>query len=49
VEAWNFTKNKLLKLVNAMKKERLSICQLKSEHNYSEKSIRKMHPLLMMF
>jgi len=46
VKAWNFTKNKPLKLVDSMKAD-LFICRFKSEHKYSGKKVRQMHVLRM--
>jgi len=52
VEAGNFTKNKLLKLIimnYQFNENRLSICRLKSEHKYSEKKLQKMNVSWRMF
>jgi len=47
-EAWNFTKNKLKKLVNSMKMEFIFASLILNIINYSEESTRKLHLLWMM-
>jgi len=47
VEAWNFFQKLTFKICQS-NENRLSTCQLKSEHNHSEKSARIMHISWMM-